>query len=377
MSINLENMRILYSLLLGAACLPALCNDGLLNCNFELNRNLSVLASGRNPQLAKEMHIGNIKPKAPAMRLATDADGMWKPDSVVSPKSWKSVYQYDAQGQYTMLARYSWDDVSDCWKGESKEVMDYDENGNNVLFEWWGWDFSSQQWYGISRYTYEYDADGMLTHSCEYEWLQAYAEWQPAYMHDFGYDHFGNTTLAVAYHWDAESSSWIGTQKVEYAYNELNSPTLFVNYIWDSETAQWIGDYKYTFDYDPYTLLSSFKSYSWIGSEWVVDSYSQGVWNSDMTCWTLSEYIVSDGADSVIDQLLYYFDQTSSAPSPSTMAPQFSLNGRRITLSAPTSVYDIDGRTVAINANGTVDLPASGIYVVKMADKSWKIAVSH
>ncbi len=371
-------MRIFAFLFLISVFVPAYCQDGLLECNFELKRNLTALSAGRQPIVVQQMNLSNIIPKAPASRAAAiDANGYWLPDSIVCPNSYKTVYEYDSAGRIIMFSQYGWDFDSECWTGNNKDVMKYDDNGNDLLYEWWTWDSDARDWYGVSRYEYEYDVNNRLVHSCQYEWDNVTAGWLPCYMHDFEYDIYGFTSLAVAYFWDAYASEWVGSQKVEYAYNNLGKPTLYVNYVWDSDLAAWIGDYKYVFEYDPYSGLSSFTCYAWSAGDWLAEACTRGVWNDEMTCWTLSEYYGTGSNEQLLEQTFYYFDYGSSELRSVAKAPQFALKGRQIQFQTgvAASVVDLGGRVVAENAKGIVQIPASGVFIIKIGEQSWKIAV--
>lgn len=201
----------------------------------------------------------------------------------------------------------------------------------------------------------------------------------------------------VDYKWDAENDKWVfegigpmnfdwgAPMTLEIIDNNAAGPAVSCSYYRNS--AEWhsvdlvttddhepviISEYTQN-DYGDYTeYSSSLKSYAYDEKDRhrlisVNESESRDTSNGD-------------SSDSQNRQILYEYGTYSIVPTSVDRAIaavlQLSVNGRTVSVpgDAVLSLYDLSGRIIAKGA-GRVTAPAAGVYVVKSAAKSCKIAV--
>ncbi|MBS2099412.1 T9SS type A sorting domain-containing protein [Carboxylicivirga linearis] len=143
----------------------------------------------------------------------------------------KTIYEYDENGNRTLIQHHNWDIENKAWLNTNKYVYDYNSNGDQTLYE-----------------TYKWEDSWICTHKTEREW---------------GVDSEGNTTLTTTvYDWDSELEQLTPTQKQDFVYyNNSNTIKQRIGYLWGNDTWEPYSKLDQLYDNEGYDLTST--EYYW------------------------------------------------------------------------------------------------------------------
>jgi hypothetical protein len=173
----------------------------------------------------------------------------------------KTLYGYDTYGNKNSEIHYNW--LFGAWVGDRKYEFEYNANGNLTIDARYDWDLGKKIWIGISKKEFEYNAYGNNTLEIYNTWDLENEVWVGYYKIEYEFDTNGNMTLEAFYNRDSENQAWIANRKDEYAYNANGKKTFEKRSTWDQVNEVWIAQWKYENEFDTYGLISLSTRYDW------------------------------------------------------------------------------------------------------------------
>lgn len=156
-------------------------------------------------------------------------------------KSYKSVQKFDAEGNQTSSADYTWNSESGKWEGSgSQNEWAYDTQGNQTVIALYSWNSESATWIGNFRNEMKFDEKGNMTQNIYYSgWNVADNKWQESGKSIWNYDEQGRQTLYANHRWDISNQKWVGDgSKTESEFDAEGNETR-TYYQWDNASDEW------------------------------------------------------------------------------------------------------------------------------------------
>jgi len=249
-------------------------------------------------------------------------------DSVIvsGEMSGKIDFEYDNNGNMTMLTVYEWDDWFNAWQRFLREVFVYDNNGNvtaRILSEWWNsawinvekeefthdsngnvitqissdwwdnawesfrkkeftydsngnlitqilseWWWNNNEWINRSKEEFTYDSSGNLIRQTRFWWSITDSAWENSGKEEFTYNSSGNLITQISYHWESWNDDWTNGRKIEFSYNNNGNMITQIASRWDSWDNAWRNEWKSEFSYDSNGNMITEIVFDWRNNAW-------------------------------------------------------------------------------------------------------------
>ncbi len=168
----------------------------------------------------------------------------------------KDEYTYDSTGKLILKLYYNWDQDAGEWNNSDKDEYTYDSTGYLTLLTSYYWDFNISDWVVLGKVEYSYDSEGNLGSEIYYGWDTYYDQWVIYSKYEYTYDSDGNLELEIDYDWDPDSNQWMESYKMELTYDSNGNRTLETDYDWDWDLNQWVNSYKEELTFDTSVNIS-------------------------------------------------------------------------------------------------------------------------
>ncbi|MBN1463388.1 MAG: hypothetical protein JXQ69_06640 [Paludibacteraceae bacterium] len=284
----------------------------------------------------------------------------------------KVDYSYNINNDFTQVINYGYSSYTSGWENANLVNYYYDANGNCVKKVTKSWNDDTSEWFNTNKYEYTYDPNNNQTQEFYFMTNGTDTIFQNIYKREYTFDVNNNCTQGIGSNWDG--SAYIDYDKYIYIYDGNNNKTQEIYYRWNSTDQTWTIKTQRNYFFDNsfyYTDLI----YPW-GNEiryyYKLTQVTDYSWDTASSTWILSK--LSD---------LYYSDFTGVGLPHSTLTKMKVIveNGKAvisgITTGENVAIYNIQGIAIfnqaATNEIVTVNLPARGVYVVRVGTESIKI----
>ncbi len=95
----------------------------------------------------------------------------------------------------------------------------YDAKGNKTVYAEYSWDNETQNWVSVYKVESAYNADGNPTVQVGYDWYET----QFSFKYEYAYDADGNQTMYTIYDWNSNKNDWEVSQIVIYEIQTVNT----------------------------------------------------------------------------------------------------------------------------------------------------------
>jgi hypothetical protein len=173
----------------------------------------------------------------------------WDPSTGEVAYGGQVDYVYNADSLNTIISSL-WDRVNEKWIPANKK--DYTEAFNiETLTAYYSWDSMSDQWKGSSKYEKGISDSGIVLWEIYSEWDDNASLFVPTDSVEFS--NYLNGHVYTQSVWDTLSGSWIFDLKSHDTYNADGNIVLDESYDWDINTSQWKDSEKTTWYYSEHT----------------------------------------------------------------------------------------------------------------------------
>lgn len=166
--------------------------------------------------------------------------------------SYKNEYDFDAKGNQTMYANYTWDYENSLWYGNEKIFYNYDDEDQLVSETSYDWDYTASDWKANLKTTYGYGPIGNIIKEERFEadFADGTLEWVPTMLLETKYDGKGRVIERIEMEGGIYYGGWYYGHREVSNYDENGYPLVNESYVWDSSIKDWVGREKETFEYD-------------------------------------------------------------------------------------------------------------------------------
>jgi len=220
----------------------------------------------------------------------------WLKPSKIWAYNVKQVYDYDAAGNTTEDAKYSY--KNDDWAGTSRTTWTFvytNKEATKITYNW-----GDGVWVNAKKIEKTYNAAKMQTGQSEYDWIEG--AWSGTAQVTYAYDSGNHKTEEIRYVW--QDNDWVNSTRKIFRYNvkgaEVYNATMnwsgtewifatqdstyyeyhssgkiTVNTTYTYSGGAWIGKekYEYTYNNDSEQTYSGY--YKWTENDWLLSKYSQ------------------------------------------------------------------------------------------------------
>ena len=220
----------------------------------------------------------------------------WLKPSKIWAYNVKQVYDYDAAGNTTEDAKYSY--KNDDWAGTSRTTWTFmytNKEATKITYNW-----GDGVWVNAKKIEKTYNAAQMQTGQSEYDWIEG--AWSGTAQVTYAYDSGNHKTEEIRYVW--QDNDWVNSTRKIFRYNvkgaEVYNATMnwsgtewifatqdstyyeyhssgkiTVNTTYTYSGGAWIGKekYEYTYNNDSEQTYSGY--YKWTENDWLLSKYSQ------------------------------------------------------------------------------------------------------
>lgn len=167
----------------------------------------------------------------------------------------RTYYRYDNKNQLIQTIAH-WTDRNHDTTGGMNELREYDANGNRTLLASYSYDPVSGEWMPSFQTINSYDANGNAT--LEIRCFGMEGKWDTMYTKHMEYD--GLNRLV---------SSLSETEKVEYEYlGETGNITSQTSYMPGVTEGEWTPSFRFSYTYDESLNRTAYVTSVWLGTEW-------------------------------------------------------------------------------------------------------------
>lgn len=241
----------------------------------------------------------------------------------------------------------------------------YDEDYNNPTYS-----LTSK-----SDYTYDSNQNLILEVVRYYENGSFVAEDK----HEYAYDNLNRRTMDAIYKWSNEKGLLYGVSKWERVLNEEGIEIMHATYSWSYDLNNWIGSDKSDKEYGNDGLITRNNSYSWSNeiNDWVIKNYVCYTYHENGSPKQELRYTNKEGEYELTSTITYYYGDESGISDVITDNKPFSVNGRNINFEQDNNIqiFTINGQNVYSGKSKSIELPASGIYLIHTTQGVHKIFV--
>jgi len=316
----------------------------------------------------------------------------------------KDLYTYDSNNRLSLYFDQSWDETSLAWVDDYKEIITYNAAGKVSLETGYSWDSSSSTWTPGSTKSYTYNINNQLIADTT---TSGSGSSTFKVRIDYTYDVNNNLSTKIEYHWDNTNLEWNAFYKSEFTYTN-NKLTSSITYYWNST---WTNQFKESFSYDANGNLTEDISQNWNGIAWglrdktlynynssyllsnlfIPDDYKtisfkvidlDLSYNNMMTSYVRYQETATDVWSQYTEETYYFNNQANAVFNAKASNLKITTENGKAVISGlsqgtPLAVYNLQGTAIynqpATSETVSINLPARGVYVVKVGAESVKV----
>lgn len=362
--------------------------------NIQLDSTINNNSKGKD----KDIYTYNSNGKVNTITSSYFSGGVWV-------NSGKTANTYDANNKLIQCIDQSWDEVNLVWMDENKTVFSYNLAGNLTLKTGNSWNSTNSTWKQIWTESYTYNGNNQLIADTT---SSGSGSSLFKYRFDYTYDVNNNLVSKIRYNWNNVNLVWEIYSKSEFVFDS-NKLTSAIYYFWNG--SEWVNDDKSNFIYDINGNLIEEISQSWNGSSWGLRDKTEYTYNNSyllnnlnisddnktiylkmleiklpynnmMTSYKRYDETSMDVWSQYSDETYYYNNQASAVFNTQSSNLRINITNGKAEISnlpqgASVTVYNLQGVTIydqkSTEKTVSVNLPARGIYIVKVGSESLKV----
>jgi len=148
----------------------------------------------------------------------------------------KTEYAYDAIGNPTSMAYYTWNSVTSLWVGEYKMEATWNINRRETQILYYSLDHMTNEWVYENKREFTYDSKANQIKYTFYHWNKNSSLWMVVYSEDMNYDSNGHLTEEIKNNTDEVSGK---LTRIQSNYNLSGQEIQIINYSWNEALQSW------------------------------------------------------------------------------------------------------------------------------------------